>query len=571
MLESIYLKNYILIPEAEISFRDGLNIVTGESGAGKSILVGALAQLAGARSSTDSVRQGARKAIIEGRFNLNGRVDLSALFNQLDLDYNRGELIIRKEITSGGSSRIFVNDTPVTLNVLNKISRRLLDLHGQHEHQNLLHPENHLSYLDLFADNATLKDRFARLLERYQALRKKHQTLLSEKETARQTEELYRFQQNELERHQLDEADLEELRDELRRLSNFEKIHQAAQTVLAILTENEPSLSSLLSEVEEQLRFLGSLDAEFAPYREALEQSRAMIDETGQFTERYLNTQEFDPQRAEYVRQRLSDLEFLLKKYRCTDMPALIAYRDSLTEKLETIAHVDHFIEEVEKELQETVAGLQTLGEKIHDSRRAAARVLREAMTIQLREMAMQNGTFFCDLTPQPAPNSPFTLNGMSVEIFENGFDTARFMFNANPGEAPRPLHKIASGGELSRIMLAIKNVLAERDRIPLMVFDEIDSGISGKTAQMVGGKIDKLARHHQVICVTHLPQIAAFADHHIRVSKNGNADTTTVALTSLNTSERIEEIAALLGGEEIDAQSRANAKALLERSGKIT
>ncbi len=569
MLTSLYLKNYILIKEAEVHFHPGLNIVTGESGAGKSILVGALAQMAGGRGSSDMVRGDERKAVIEARFTLEEQHPLWNTLRQNELERNGDELIIRKEIGASGTSRIFINDTPVSLQVLNSFSRQLVDLHGQHQHQKLLHPENHLSYLDLLAANEELREAFAKTYRDYLRLDGELRRLRAEKETARQTEELYRFQIAELQQHRIDEADPEALREELRRLQNYEKIHQSAGSILNLLYENDISLSVLLKELLDQLRFLGSVDKEFDAYRENVEQGRTLIEDAGQFTERYLSSLEFDPQRAEYLRQRVSDLDFLLKKYQKSDIGALRAFGEELNEKLETIANVDHFITRAEKELNERIDELNRLGAQLSRSRVRAAEQMHARIHDYLKDMAMADSSFNCDLITTPVPGSPFRLGEQALEISEEGFETARFMFTANPGEAARPLHKIASGGELSRIMLAIKSLLAARDKTPLLVFDEIDSGISGKTARITGKKISELAGYHQLICVTHLPQIAAFADHHIRVYKSSTAHSTEVRVDELDSEARIEELAGLLGGEEVSSQSRANARELLTLSGK--
>ncbi len=569
MLTSLYLKNYILIREAEVHFHPGLNIVTGESGAGKSILVGALAQIAGGRGSSDMVRGDERKAVIEARFILEDQHPLWDTLRHNELDRNGDELIIRKEISASGTSRIFINDTPVSLQVLNSFSRQLVDLHGQHQHQKLLHPENHLSYLDLFAANKELREKFGETYRDYRRLDDERRRLRAEKETARQTEELYRFQIAELEQHRIDEADPEALREELRRLQNYEKIHQAAGSILNLLYENDVSLSVLMKELLDQLRFLGTVDKEFDAYRENVEQGQALIEDAGQFTERYLSGLEFDPQRAEYLRQRVSDLDFLLRKYQKTDIGALRAFREELNEKLETIANVDHFIARTEKALNQRIDELNRLGNQLTRSRVRAAEQMHARIHDYLSDMAMADSSFDCDLITTPDPASPFRLGEQALAVSEEGFETARFMFTANPGEAPRPLHKIASGGELSRIMLAIKSLLAARDKTPLLVFDEIDSGISGKTARITGKKIGELAGYHQLICVTHLPQIAAFADRHIRVYKSSTAHSTEVGVDVLDSEARIEELAGLLGGEEVSSQSRANARELLTLSGK--
>ncbi len=569
MITYLLIKNFALIEKSEIRFQPGLNIITGESGAGKSILVNAISQLCGERSRLEWIADGAQKAVIEAHLDLGARPDISAFVKERFEPSADNILIIRKEIAASGTSRIFINDSPVTLNDLNDLSPLLFDLHGQHQHQALLHPENHLRYLDAFAGTQKATAAFADEWRQYKALLQRERELQNSQSQALQQKDLYSFQIGELDKAELREDELEQLKDESRILNNYEKLHQAAQAITELLYSGEPNATELVNRAEDQLQEMARFDPQFAEMLSNMATARDTIEEIGRETERYLGSMEFDPERAEFLRQRIAQLEFLLKKYRQENISGLLQLREDLAAKLDDIENFDRRLEEIRAEKKKHTTRLQEMGEALHSKRREAADRFCARIDEIIHEIGMADGRFVVEFNVDEDAASPFFFKGKNAVPAESGFDRVQFSFSANPGEREKPIHKIASGGELSRLMLALKTILAEKDHIPVLVFDEIDSGISGKTAQIVGRKINELARFHQLICVTHLPQIAAFADHHYKVSKTAHENATTVEISSLNLDEQISEIAHLLGGMNITEQALANASQLLKEAGR--
>jgi len=340
MITSLTIQNFALIEKNEIHFQQGLNIITGESGAGKSILVNAINQLCGERSNFDFIKTGAKKSVLETEIDLSQKPEIKLLLQQNEIEVN-DTLIIRKEISQSGSSRIFLNDTPVQLAVLNSISSHLIDLHGQHQHQVLLHPENHLPYLDTFAGmQNTVKD-FAVLVKNYDSLKKKIKKLAQEQANALQMTDLYNLQREELQNANLVENELELMKDELKVLSNFEKIHHAANILVNNLTEDETNASKLISAAENEIVDLAQIDSQFEELSKNLSSARSTIEEISQFTERYLSGLEFDPKRTDFLRERIAYIDFLLKKYQKTDLAGLFQLKEELSQKLEEIGNFD--------------------------------------------------------------------------------------------------------------------------------------------------------------------------------------------------------------------------------------
>ncbi len=571
MIKSLYIKQFALVDELTVSFTEGLNIITGETGAGKSILVNAIAQLCGERASTELIRSNAQKAIIEVQIAVQPWEELKELVNELELEIeDYSEIFIRKEIRSSGNSRTFVNDTPVTLNQLSRLSGMLLDLHGQHQHQRLLHPEHHIHYLDAYGGYDTLLQAYTNLLKEYKTQLHRLSDLKQRQLEAFQKQDMYRFQLDELTRANLQDDELGGLRAEYKILSNVETLSRAGGEVSAALYSAEPNASLLLSRAEEALRQLEALDDSFAGLADNCTSARETVEEIGRFTEQYLSGLEYNPQRMEYVHQRISQLEFLLKKYQQTDVDGLIRLRDEMHHLLTDTAQFDEQISEVREIVDALIVRLNKAGNKLTEARKAAAEKFARAMDRALAEIGMEQARFRVSVQHAEAKESVFTVDKKAVQAQPTGFDVLVFEIASNKGEPFRPLHKIASGGEISRIMLALKSILAESDKIPSLVFDEIDVGISGKIAQIVGRKLANLSRLHQILCVTHLPQIAAFANSHFKVLKKTEENHTFVDVKPLDMQLRETEIAHLLGGEALSAQAVENARHLIAEAQNI-
>jgi DNA repair protein RecN (Recombination protein N) len=570
MITSLAVKNFALIENLKINFQDGLNIITGESGAGKSILINALNQLCGERSNLDLIKSGQKKAVIEAEFNLNDNKRISDALLSQPFTIENGSLIIRKEINESGMSRIFINDTPVQLAILSQVSNYLIDLHGQHQHQALLHPENHLTYLDSFAGLHSSVTDFTRLVDSYSALINKIKTLEKDRSGALQMTDLFKFQLQELNLAGIEKNELNKLNDELRILANFEKVHAAGQSLTQSLSLDEFNASQIVTRALKNINDLASIDEQFNELRNNLTSALEAIEEVSQFVERYLSNLEFDPDKAEQIRQRIAQLDFLLKKYQKVNSDELLDLAEELKVKLSQIDNYDDHLKKLDTEKKQLEKIILNSGMELSQKRKQAAQQFENLLTNFLKEIGMDNSRFEFQQEFIADTTSPFTINEICVKLLPTGFDDILIKFSPNPGEALKPINKIASGGELSRIMLALKSVLAEKDHIPLLVFDEIDNGISGKVAQIVGKKIGELSRYHQIICITHLPQIAAFADSHYKVNKITDNTSTRIEIEMLEVEDRVKEIANLLGGVNLSKEAMDNASQLLTEASKI-
>lgn len=568
MVKNLYIKNFALVDEAEVSFKSGLNIITGETGAGKSILVNALGQLCGDRSSSDLIRSGEKKAIIEAEIDVDSAADLSDLISDFDSDDNhRSTFILRKEINVNGSARIFLNDTPITLGRLNELSSRLIDLHGQHQHQRLLHPENHIVYLDDFGGLDPLLGIFKNYLHEYKNAVSERDDLTAQKASSVQMQDMYRYQLDELRKAELDADEIENIRTELKILSHVEDLHQYGSVVNDALYDGERNAGHLIVQAEENLKKIAKLDPQFENILESLTNARVAIEEIGRFSAQYIAGLEFDPDRAEFIRQRIAQLEFLLKKYGKINVQELIEHREEIAELLKKVDHFDEELAECERRILKLKEVLIEKGLLISHNRKMKSADLENQITGILTEIGMPQARFRVHQIFHEHPEGQFMVEGKRLAITSRGFDQVLFEIASNAGEDFKPLHKIASGGEISRIMLALKTILAEKDQLPILIFDEIDNGISGKIAQIVGKKMTELAKFHQILCVTHLPQIAAFADSHYKVAKSVEGNRTFVGISLLSEDSREKEIANLLGGEIISNHALENARYLINEA----
>ncbi len=557
MIRSLYIKNFAIVDEIQVEFGKGLNIITGETGAGKSILINALAQLCGERGHTDLVRNGEKKAVIEAVFDVRPHSGLLRLAEALQLEIDDySQIVIRKEISANGNSRTFVNDSPVTLSRLQKFSAFLLDLHGQHQHQRLLHPENHLDYLDSFgAYEKTLSD-FAALLKRFKKQSGALEALKAKQIDSYQKQDMYKYQIEELSRAELQEEELETLTAELKILANIEGLHQMGGILSETLYTGDENAANMLASAEENLGRLEKLDEKFSGLRQSLAAARDTVEEIGRFTEQYLAELEFSPDRMEFIHQRTAQIEFLLKKYQRNSTAELLQLQDEIQELINDTEQFDDRIQEYEKELAQTIAELNSLGAVLSRKRNETATHFEKEILVLLGQLGMAQARFRVRMELNTKEGAPFSCSGQSVAANAAGFDKIVFEMASNPGDMFTPIHKTASGGEISRLMLAIKSVLAEADKIPSLVFDEIDAGISGKTAQAVGAKLFELSRFHQILCVTHLPQIASFADKHYKAAKYTEDNRTFADIRALDSKQREVEIANLLGGKNISQQA---------------
>jgi len=564
MIRSLLIKNFVLVDQTEVEFGPGLNIITGETGAGKSILINALAQLCGERASPDLVRTGAKKAIIEAQVQVSISPEIKHVASQIDLVDELPDLIVRKEIGSNGSSRIFINDSPISLTNLNLLSTLLFDIHGQHQHQRLLHTRYHVFYLDEFGGHQQLISNYKNFYKSYTQEVKRRDKLVSRQAEELRMHDLYSFQWDELDKAELDPQEYEKQKEELEILANVENLHEDSEQISNLLYANEDTVSQNLVKVEGCLLRISRIDKQFTEMLENLKSARITIEEIGRFAEHYANSLEFNSERAEFLRQRLSHIDFLFKKYQQENVQDLIDYKNDLRTRLDESENFDALVQECNKEITKISEDLYKTGFSLSKARKKSAKEFEKSIALSLDELGMTNAAFRVRIEPNSHGAPEFKDKDKILFAQENGFDSVYFEIALNSGESFRPLHKTASGGEISRIMLGLKAVLAEKDQIPVLIFDEIDSGISGKIAQVVGRKMSALARFHQIFCVTHLPQIAAFADSHYKVSKINEQESTTIELEILLHKEREIEMAHLLGGEQISQHALENARHLL-------
>ena len=572
MIKSLYIKDFTIIHELEIEFKHGLNIITGETGSGKSVLVNAVGQLCGDRSSPDMVRQKANKAVIEAHLSVEPAEGFISALKENEIECeNYGDIIIRKEIYASGNTRVFFNDSPITMTRLNKISSQLIDIHGQHQHQRLLHPEYHIDYLDSFAGLKPMRNEFSVLLESYQKTKQELQSLRKKQKNAAEKQDLLRYQYEELTNAALDVEEYETILADYHRGLNMENIHEYARLLISALYDGENNAGDNLVSGERALEKLAAYDKEFEALTESLRNARETVEEIGRFTETYLSDLSFDPEKMEMMRQRIAQIDFLLKKYNKKDIAELISHKDEIKAALHSIDGYADEIKKAEKRLSAFIEKINDLGARLSKRRKENALEFQEKITRQLREIGMANAVFSIAFSFVPKEDSPFVLDGRNIAVNEKGFDQALFQIIPNAGEEFKAINKIASGGEISRTMLAIKSVLAETDNLPILIFDEIDSGISGKVAQIVGRKLLELSRFHQLLCVTHLPQIAAFAGEHICVVKTETDRDVQVTAKSLTEDEKVKEIAHQLAGEHISVQAQENARHLISEAQKMS
>ena len=565
MLKSFEVKDYALIEHISVEFGSGLNIITGETGAGKSILIDAMSLLLGERASTEVVRKGAEKSFVEGIFDVKENKKVKSLLEKNDIDFS-DELIIRREISLKGSNRCFINDTPVNLNLVKDIGNLLVDLHGQHEHQSLLRTETHIDYLDEFGDYQDLISRYKKV---YSELLQKESQLkeFQEKESSiKEKKDFYAFQIKEIDNISPQENEDETLIEELKILENSEKLSTLTSEIYEMLYESENSIQSSLGRVKLLIQKLNEIDKSFSDIVNESESVLSQIHDISGFVRSYNSKINLDQEEVESKRERLGAINLLKKKYGGS-VKSIIEYRKKIGEEFELAENFSGKIGELTKHISELRKNAGTLAKDLSKKREQTARLVKNGIEVTLKELGIQNPQFKTEIKNLPPERDYGVLvDGKYFKATSKGIDEVEFFISTNPGEDLKPLAKVASGGEVSRIMLALKSTLARNDKLPLLIFDEIDVGISGKIAQKVGRALKNLSNFHQVISITHLPQIASLADHHFSIEKIAHNERVTSSIKKLPQSERITEVARLLSGEKITEASLKSARELISQ-----
>jgi DNA repair protein RecN (Recombination protein N) len=565
MLFSLYIKNFALIQELSVEFRPGLTIITGETGAGKSILIGALNLVLGERASSDLVRSGTSKAVIEAVLKNAGSEKINALLKAATID-PMPELIIRRELSSSGQSRCFINDTPCTTALLKQVGELLIDLHGQHEHQLLLRPETHETILDEYSGTMPEVTVYRASRSLFQDLEQQLLRLKKNSAEIHDKKEILDFQLNELNALDLKTGEEEATESEITLLENAETLFSLSTALNELLYNSEHSAYSSISTALHTLEKLASIDKRFAIHLEETRTAKSIVDELSRFSRSYASDIDFNPVRLDSLRERQLLLQRIGKKYG-RSIPELIGLRDELDARSALEDNLQEEIARIEHKISTEKVELSLHAERLSCKRQEAAHRLESAIGEHLAALGIPNATFIVRMTHEEHGEGEIAIEGKTFAALPNGYDRIEFLISTNPGEKPRPLVKVASGGEISRVMLAIKSALAASAKLPILIFDEIDTGISGRIAEAVGKSLKALSRRHQIIAITHLPQIAAMADLHLSVEKSVHDERTVTEVTVLDHESRLQAIAQLISGKNISPSSLSLAAELVERA----
>ncbi len=545
MLRQLRIKDFAIIDALTVGFEPGFNVLTGETGAGKSIIVDALSLTLGARAQTDAIRTGKSETTVEAYFDIPPGPHLE----RLGIPSEDG-VILRRNLSSGGKSRAYVNDTMVNVQTLLEIGRSLVDIHGQHEHQSLLSSDNQRTMLDAYGKLLDERGELEGLYHEVQSLRRELSVLVSNIRDKEQRTDLLKFQISEIDAASLKAGEKEALTEEKAVLANFAKLKELTDNAYLLLYSGEGASSEKLSAAIAMLREMARIDHGVAETLNLLESALPLVEDGALSLRQHKDRYDGDPQRLESVEGRLDLIKRLEKKYG-DGIEGILKHREEAAEEMERLTQSDERMKGLENELAAREQRLHERASRLSAKRKGAAKEIVRSVKGVLGDLAMEKADFVVEVKP--------------VSLSSAGTDSVEFLFSANKGEPPKPLSRVASGGELSRIMLALKGTLAEVDRIPVLIFDEVDAGIGGRTAESVGRRLKNLAKRHQVLCITHLPQIAAMADHHIMIEKGERKDGVYVTLKSLSPGEREEEIARMLGGKVTEI-SRRHARELLGR-----
>ena len=563
MLESLTIKNYAIIDESTILFSPGLNVITGETGAGKSIVVDSLELVLGARASTDMIRAGLDYLEVTSVFTVGENEDPGPLRKA----FEDGTLILRRQVRSDGNNRCFVNDRPVTLKTLKSIGDLLVDLHGQHDHQSLLVVSEHMNYLDGYGGITGHAGDVRSLFEQRQSLKKELDAFMKTADDSDRDRDLFAFQLDEIEKAAVQPGEDEGIEAALRRLDNARALRELGVKAFQELSEDETSVALLIGELVSAVEHLVEHDDKLAGPLERLTALAGEADDLGRFFREYAENVEEDPAFQEEMEERFTMIERLKKKYGPT-LEKVFAYRDRIRERIgggdRSRAHID----ELQKKLEETERLLVAGARELSAERKAAAPRIAKEVEHHLSELGMDGARLSVDVMTVNGGESILTGDS-AVRINSGGMDYIEFRLAANPGEPPRPLVRVASGGEISRIMLSLKLALMDVNSVPTMVFDEIDVGVSGRISDALGRKLRRLTANRQAIVITHLPQIAVMGDRHFSARKTIEGDRTTASLILLDNDMRKYELATLLSGENLSETALAHAGELLENARK--
>ena len=560
MLQELYITNFVLIDRVTINLCEGLNVFSGATGVGKSLVIGALNFILGGRATSDVVRTGKEEAAVIGKFYIKDKYLLRQIKKVSDNGEIDEELLIQRSIDTNGRSRCRLNDMPITVSMLKEIGEILVNIHGQHEHEALLHSINQLYILDDFGEISSLREDFSEIFRRVTEKTKLLNDLKNNQNERRQKIDLCTFQIDEIDKAQLKLGEVEELEKERNILSNAEKIYSTTTASYSQLYESSDAIVERLKSVVRELQTIAKLDESLQKITDVCIQSLYQIEDAAFSLGKYRDGFNYDSQRLEYIEERLNTIRKLKLKYGNT-VEEILTYRDEIELKLKQFSGERTTAEQVDEELQALTEVLKQKGNELRKKRIAAAERLSPLIDQELHDLGIPHGRFCAQIT------SPFLNKSENTDISSansHGFDQVDFLISPNPGEDLKPLRKIASGGEISRVMLALKHQLAKADKTPVLVFDEIDANIGGRMGEVIGEKLRSIARSHQVICITHLPQIASYADEQWKVNKLVKNGKTYSTIENLSGDTRLEEIADMIRGSEKTEITRKQAQEML-------
>ena len=551
MLKHLYIKNFTLIDELDISLYEGFSVITGETGAGKSIILGAIALLLGQRADSKTIKQGAEKCVIEANFDLS-RYNMQPFFDENDIEYDAGDCIIRRELTAAGKSRAFINDTPVALSMLKELGDMLMDVHSQHQNLLLNKQDFQLEVVDIIADDAAQLAKYQNTYDEFVKAEKELSEMTLAIERNRENHDFLKFQFEELENTKLQEGEQEELEQRSETMEHSEDIKSALYTTDNALSAEQVGVIQSLRSSLSALRSIESVYPEVSELIERIDSSYIDLKDISQEISSLLESVDFDPAELDQINSRLDRIYELEKKYHVETVEELISKRDELHQQLAAIENGDESLDALKARRDELESKARKEADALTKLRTKSAKTIEAEMQKRLIPLGMPHVRFSIQLTP--------------IELGQNGADKVSFLFSANTSTPLQPVSQVASGGEIARVMLSLKAMISGAVKLPTIIFDEIDTGVSGKTAEMMAQIMKEMGGHgRQVISITHLPQIAALGSVHYKVEKNETASGTTSKMRQLDADERVREIAQMLSGSDVTEAAIQNAKELLK------
>lgn len=573
MLRELRIKNLAIIDDVTVEFEKGFNVLTGETGAGKSIIIGALCLALGERASSELIRSGEKEAVIEAFFDVPPKLlnqSTRQLLQDIGIDIEEG-IIMKRVLSAQSKSRAYMNDSMVSIQTLSEIRRGIIDVHGQYEHQSLLLPDSQLDLLDIFAGLLPERREVTALYESYTALKQQIEELLEKEKEREQRLDVLGFQINEIESADLKTGEEEELTEEAKILGSAHRLTELASHAHDSLYSSETACITNLSGILGALKEISNIDPRGNDAVKNVEDALPLLEEAGYFLRDYKDSLNFDSRRLEEIQERLELIKGFKRKYG-NNIQEILDYREKAVRELDGLQHSEERLSTLKNELQDIKKTLSEKSQLLSKKRKTVSKKIEQQVVTELSELSMPHTKFSIQITQETGDDTADlpTLRVVDrqaggFKVNSKGIDSVEYLISPNIGEELKPLSKIASGGELSRVMLALKGILAKGDRIPVLVFDEIDAGIGGMAAETVGQKLKGLSSRHQVICITHLPQIASYANTHLKIEKKVKGKRTTVEIRKMEEEERTVEIARMLSGNR-SAVSIKHAKEMLKK-----